>query len=427
MRLLNTSAYTLHDDEEKVVLKNPEYAILSHVWERDTPEIIFPTLNPADLRNPNLHTPSLDKIRGACAKAREQRLQWIWIDTCCIDKSPHSTELTKSLNRMLEWYRDAKVCYAYIRDVVKTTPGPGMFQSRDPERNGLKAEWFERGWTLQELLAPRYMEFYDQRWAFIGTKNDLADHLHPVTGIAKKYLTGVGNFREASVATRMSWMAGRKTTEIEDIAYSMIGILGVSMRPDYGEGAKAFLSLQKALIQGSPDESIFAWTIPTRGLRCYRNRKGTPKWAPREKSWGLLAPSPDCFKDSGDLVVIPDRVIPRSYGWAQQAVELQMPQKSGTEATNWLGLPRKKFNLSLNCWRVDTNGKSLIVKIELEKAGAGYKRVQCDRLDDSKDGKPSSNSVLGIDQMMTRAVPVVQPDLDLSEVSYFEDLEDFNR
>lgn len=41
---------------------------------------------------------------------------WLWIDTCCIDKSS-SAELTKSIKSMYRWYEKAGVCYAYLSDV----------------------------------------------------------------------------------------------------------------------------------------------------------------------------------------------------------------------------------------------------------------------------------------------------------------------
>lgn len=129
------------------------------------------------------------------------------------------------------------------------------------------------------------MEFYDRGWNFIGTKQDLADLLQAKTGIAKQYLSGASNFKAASVATKMGWMAGRTTAEIEDIAYSMLGLLNINMEIHYGEGVKAFMSLQRTLMESSTDESIFAWTIPTKGLTCYRGLGQAPKFSPT--NWGL--------------------------------------------------------------------------------------------------------------------------------------------
>ena len=195
--------------------------------------------------------------------ARESRppLEWLWIDTICINKQ-NAVEETRSINAMFDWYRRAAVCYAYLSDVSLSSFERGTIFQR--ENGGQPSEWFGRGWTLQELLAPRHMEFYDSNWAFMGRRDDLKIEIQGVTGIAPEYLNGDMKIAQASIATRMSWMAGRVTKEIEDIAYSMIGILDVHMTPQYGEGNKAFMRLQRTLMEQSTDKSIFAWDCACR-------------------------------------------------------------------------------------------------------------------------------------------------------------------
>ena len=61
------------------------------------------------------------------------------------------------------------------------------------------------------------------------------------------------------VAQIMSWAANRTTTQVEDRAYSLMGLLDVSMPMLYGEGKKAFHRLQVEIIRSSNDQSIFAW------------------------------------------------------------------------------------------------------------------------------------------------------------------------
>ncbi|KAL8934367.1 MAG: hypothetical protein Q9216_005947 [Gyalolechia sp. 2 TL-2023] len=416
MRLINTSTYALHQSNEQEVFTSPEYAILSHRWTGS--EVTFQMLSSADWRAANLHGPAMRKIRDACTKARERKqpLKWLWVDTCCINKLDPE-ELASSLNSMFEWYYRATVCYAYLSDVEWSPSRRQMSKTldeaaqKDKDRPNQESVWFERGWTLQELLAPRYMEFYDRNWNFMGTKESLADFLESVTGIAKSYLTGASDFRQASVATRMSWMAGRTTTLAEDIAYGMLGLLNINMTIYYGEGPKAFMRLQKTLMENSTDETIFAWTAPPKGLACFRKHSQTPRWSPQ--SWGLLAPSPDCFSKYRDLTVLPDLYVPRlsgGYRFMQQGVQFQMPMKSGTELTNFFGLPRKDVTLPLNCWRTADDGKLYNVNIQLSKDGAVYKRIGCDDLVQKKGSKPKTNSVMGVDQVITRPLTIGQPD-----------------
>lgn len=413
MRFLNTVTFEIISDDDLDYRADPRYAILSHRWVGA--EITFQTLRPADLMDLSLDTPQLNKIRGACARATQETpaLKWLWDDTCCIDKT-NAVEEARSINSMFAWYANATVCYAYLHDVVWSTPGLQMFKSQDPKRkqHGLESEWFDRGWTLQELLAPRVVEFYDRDWKPMGTKNDLASVLQGVTGIGKKFLTGESKIHQASVATRMSWMAGRTTKEMEDIAYSMIGIFGITMTPQHGEGMKSFIRLQKTIMESSADESIFAWTTPANGLTCFRRFDRTPEFSPQ--AWGMLAPSPDCFKNSGDVIVIPEKIITRlngGYRWSQRGVHFDLAGMPVSETKNVLGITRSEISLALNCWRYDRNGTLLTIVLELGKTNNGWCRKQCHILGQKRNAKPSTNRLIGIDQLIIKPVIMVQPEL----------------
>jgi hypothetical protein len=56
------------------------------------------------------------KIEGCCQQAIKDQLLWVWVDTCCIDKTS-SAELSEAINSMFRWYESAEVCYAYLQDV----------------------------------------------------------------------------------------------------------------------------------------------------------------------------------------------------------------------------------------------------------------------------------------------------------------------
>jgi hypothetical protein len=107
---------------------------------------------------------------------------------------------------------------------------------------GATSELFERGWTLQELLAPSDVVICDCNWDVLGTRDTLAPTLTGITGIDEEVLRG-HPMSKRSIAQRMAWAAGRSTTRTEDRTYSLLGIFGVYMPVLYGEGDNAFVRL----------------------------------------------------------------------------------------------------------------------------------------------------------------------------------------
>ena len=192
------------------------------------------------------------KVREACAFARANGYQYIWIDSCCIDKTS-SAELSEAINSMYAWYARAEICYAYLADV------PPAADHRKPRSDFRGSLWFTRGWTLQELIAPRDVLFLSGDWAPIGPKYALVDLIEDITGISEEALLHVEPLDRFSVAQRLSWAAGRETTRLEDQAYSLLGIFDINMPTLYGEGDRAFRRLQEEIMQRVPDQSLFAW------------------------------------------------------------------------------------------------------------------------------------------------------------------------
>jgi len=107
MRLLHSKTLQFH---EFVGSHIPPYAILSHRWEEE--EVIFADMQKRDCEG----KAGYDKIKKCCAQAITDNLEYIWVDTCCIDKSS-SAELSEAINSMFQWYKNAAVCYAYLSDV----------------------------------------------------------------------------------------------------------------------------------------------------------------------------------------------------------------------------------------------------------------------------------------------------------------------
>ena len=243
MRLLNIETL---DFEEFNYGEAPEYAVLSHTWQVD--EVLYHDILNSTASNPP-RKKGWHKIQSCCQRAREDNFEWVWIDTCCIDKT-NSTELSMSINSMFEWYAKSSVCYAYLAD-VKASQFPFRVDSQQYSR------WFTRGWTLQELLAPHFVIFLDGDWEDIGTRSSLASQVSRCTGIKVEELN---DFQSCNIATKMSWAASRNTSVMEDEAYCLLGLFDVHMPLIYGEGRNAFTRLQKELITRHDDESVFAWT-----------------------------------------------------------------------------------------------------------------------------------------------------------------------
>ncbi|PMD63131.1 uncharacterized protein K444DRAFT_610007 [Hyaloscypha bicolor E] len=221
------------------------------------------------------------KIVSCIEMARNQKISrgekvhscsFVWIDTCCIDKTSNA-ELSEAINSMFRWYHNALVCLVYLADV------PTNLGQDEMESKIRKSNWFERGWTLQELLAPRTVCFFDQGWKFLFNKEQKCALLENITHIDRNILRGFDMSR-ACTAKKMSWAASRTTTRKEDIAYCLLGIFDVNMPLLYGEGDKAFARLQEEIIRQSGDLSIFAWGYNSSGTHGIH---------------GIFAPSPAYF------------------------------------------------------------------------------------------------------------------------------------
>ncbi|THU95454.1 HET-domain-containing protein, partial [Dendrothele bispora CBS 962.96] len=295
MRLLHTRTLQLHEFQTDI----PPYAILSHTWEKE--EVTFRDIIHLHIAK---RKAGYRKVKKACVHARRYNFDWIWIDSCCINKDS-SAELSEAINSMYQYYQDAGICYAYLCDVSsKEDP-------RDTKSTFKGCRWFKRGWTLQELLAPSYVVFLDKDWVEIGTKWSLGDAISAVTSIPSRVLKD-GDIEKFSIAQRMSWAALRETTRPEDQAYCLMGIFGVSMSPIYGEGGpKAFMRLQQEIIKISDDRSIFAWIA-----------------APGEtEQRGLLARTPFEFRMSGEVGISESDAIGNrsSYSFTNNGLHIYLP------------------------------------------------------------------------------------------------------
>lgn len=289
MRLINVDTMKM---EEFFDRDSPLYLILSHTWtaeeisfqdymwlqnyDEELAEGVIDELPPKQrarvmAKAEGLHQRSgYKKVLDLARRTRElfrkhldgfspySRHVYVWVDTCCINKES-SAELSEAINSMYSWYERADLCVALLSDVTGV--------EADPNGEFGKSRWFTRGWTLQELLAPREMVFYNGKGEFIGSKSGLARSIEAVTSIDQESLAGLYKpsaeegrwIAHSTVAEKMSWAAGRQTTRVEDEAYCLLGIFSVNMPLLYGEGRQAFVRLQQEIIKASEDQTILAW------------------------------------------------------------------------------------------------------------------------------------------------------------------------
>jgi hypothetical protein len=248
MRLLKTRTAKL-EFEEFWSVNTPLYAILSHTWGEG--EVTYQDVQRG---NPSPRKAGYAKVKETRAIAAAYGFDYVWIDTCCIDKAS-SSELSEAINSMYDWYRKSTICFAYLADVL---PCPSSSSSPYNPEFLEKSKWFSRGWTLQELIAPSIIVFFNQEWQKIGSKSSLEADLSRITDIPPEVLQSCDP-STSSIARRMSWASHRQTTRVEDTAYCLMGIFGINMPMLYGEGERAFLRLQEEILKISDDHTIFAW------------------------------------------------------------------------------------------------------------------------------------------------------------------------
>ena len=276
----------LRDDEVT------EYVILSHRWgeqEVEYDEIIRLASMNEEKRDEIRQRGGYRKILDSCKQAKKDGYEWLWVDTCCIDKRS-SAELSEAINSMYRWYENAQVCYVYLHDVLDSS---FLVASKDERHANGWPEWFSRGWTLQEMIAPSNVQFFNKEWRAIGDKRTLAWTLETITGVPRHILMDGLSGDRPCVAQIMSWAANRMTSRVEDRAYSLMGLLGVNMPMLYGEGKKAFHRLQLEIIRTSNDQSIFAWS-----------------WDGEVRTGNILADDPSAFRDCSKMELMdPDEFI----------------------------------------------------------------------------------------------------------------------
>lgn len=318
----------------------PPYAILSHRWENDDQEVTFEDVDIGSGRR----KAGYKKIKFCGEQAKRDGLRYFWVDSCCIKKSD-STELTESLNSMFRWYYRAERCYVYLSDVTSRKRKREDKNAQDAWEQAFRAsEWFTRGWTLQELLAPSSVEFFSRDGRRLGDKKRLEQLIHEITGIPVSALRG-SPLAHFGVDEKFNWAKNRRTTREEDRAYSLLGIFGIFMPVLYGEGRESALNrLRKEIDEAS------------------RYREGNDK---RSKEKGLM--EKECLRDlritdpRNDKTRIEDTkggLLLDSYHWILENDDFRKWHNDPQSPLLWIKGDPGKGKTMLLCGIVDELKKS---------------------------------------------------------------------
>ncbi|KAI0910753.1 heterokaryon incompatibility protein-domain-containing protein [Ustulina deusta] len=322
------------------------YAILSHTWEEE--EVSFQDFR--DLNNA-LKKKGFGKIWETCQIASSRGLRYAWVDTCCIDKSS-SAELSEAINSMFRWYQESDVCVVFLSDL-----NPSQEPDVDFPRQFPKSRWLTRGFTLQELIAPPIVSFYDRSWNYRGTKLGWRSLISETTKIDPSVLEDPQGLFLVPVGRRMSWAAKRNTTRVEDLAYCLLGIFDVNMPLLYGEGPKAFTRLQEEIAKQTCDLSLFAW----------RQDGLDPPYR------GILAQSPAEFAHCGALKhKVRDAYLTNEYTFTNKGLRIETALITFPSVT-------QNFVWNLGCSERDDWSKLEIqgyLGVFLAKTAIGYVRAE---------------------------------------------------
>ncbi|KAI6038673.1 hypothetical protein EDC04DRAFT_1931148 [Pisolithus marmoratus] len=238
---------------EQVVARFFEYVMFSHVWKGKEP--LFQDVNVAKSVWDLPDTPQNEKLRNFCKEVHRLGHKWAWSDTCCIDKNT-STVLNQSLTSMYKWYAESIATLVFLAGVAH------------PSKLGdlTRSHWMTRAWTLQELLAPKVIFFYDSEWkpylSITGANHKKSPEIMQELADAVKISDRtIATFSpdDLEVREKLRLASTRDATRKEDIAYSLIGIFNSDIKPQYGEGAHALGHLLEEVVARSGEVTVLAW------------------------------------------------------------------------------------------------------------------------------------------------------------------------
>ncbi|KAI9455056.1 hypothetical protein HD554DRAFT_2036671 [Boletus coccyginus] len=236
------SSMTTRLDHARVEIEVKEfyrYVMLSHRWQ--PPEPTFQMVE-----NTSIYV-----------SWEQQSTKWAWSDTCCVNQEDKGVQ-QESVVAMFRWYRGSSLTIVHLLGVFSESQVIGCLW---------RSIWNTRGWTYQEYVASKVVQFYTEDWKpYLGL--DIFNHKESPVILSE--MEQAMNFATQELASlepgldrvreKLYLASRRRTTREEDIAYSLFGIFSVPIPVIYGEGNQAVSRLLEHILTRSGDITLLAWT-----------------------------------------------------------------------------------------------------------------------------------------------------------------------
>ena len=236
------------------VRKFYRYVMLSHRWQPN--EWTFQMVDNISIYGLP-ESPANRKLLAFCELMSSLCFRWAWSDTCCVNQLDKGVQ-QESLVAMFRWYRGASLAVVHLLGVLSGSQELGCLW---------RSIWNTRGWTYQEYVASKIVQFYTGDWEpylGLGTFNHKESPVN-LTEMERAMSVATQELATLRPGLAMAWeklylASMRQMTREEDIAYSLFGIFNVATPVIYGEGNQVVGRLLEHILTGSGDVTILAWT-----------------------------------------------------------------------------------------------------------------------------------------------------------------------
>ncbi|KAI9571626.1 hypothetical protein HD554DRAFT_1798465 [Boletus coccyginus] len=251
------SSMTTRLDLERIreeVKKFYQYVMFSHRWQPNEPT--FQQVEKMSIYSLPA-SPAFSKLQNFCKLVHTLRFEWAWSDTCCVNQLDRGVQ-QESMVAMFRWYRGSSLTVVHLLGVFSQSQKKGYLW---------RSIWNTRGWTYQEYVASKVVQFYTEDWKpYLGL--DIFNHKE--SPIILSEMEQAMNFATQELATlqpglerareKLYLASRRRTTREEDMAYSLFGIFNVAIPVIYGEGNQAVGRLLEYILTRSDNVTLLSWT-----------------------------------------------------------------------------------------------------------------------------------------------------------------------